>query len=182
MKGGFYMKKIIMVLIILTGAFLISNQESSKVIIPKEAIRFRVIANSDTKKDQEQKKKVASNLQENVTNLLIKTNSLEDARMTLKNNIGTFKANIEKTLYENQIEESYEIDYGNHYFPEKTYKGVTYKEGEYESLVVTLGNGEGENFWCVLFPPLCLLEAEESDNKEVEYSSFVKEMLDKYFS
>ena len=58
---------------------------------------------------------------------------------------------------------------------------VTNKEGNYESLVVKLGEGKGENFWCVLFPPLCLLEAEESDKDEVEYKSFIKEIIDKYF-
>ena len=89
--------------------------------------------------------------------------------------------NIEETMDENNIQEEYTIDYGNHYFPEKVYKGVKYPEGEYESLVVTLGDGLGENFWCVLFPPLCLLEAEESDKDEVEYKSFIKEIIDKYF-
>ena len=79
--------------------------------------------------------------------------------------------------YDNNVE----VNYGMNYFPEKTYKGVKYKEGEYESLVVTLGKGEGNNFWCVLFPPLCLLEAEEDDTNEVEYTSFVKELIDKYF-
>ena len=66
------------------------------------------------------------------------------------------------------------------YFPEKEYKGVVYEEGEYESLVITLGNGLGENFWCVLFPPLCLLDTEE-EPENVEYTSFVKEVIDKYF-
>lgn len=170
------------VLILLTIAFLISNEKSTEVLIPKEAIRFRVIANSNTKIDQMNKRKITSNLEQDLSNLLKDSNSLVQARMTLKNNIGKFQTNIEQTLKENNIQEDYTIDYGNHYFPEKKYKGVTYPEGEYESLVVTLGNGAGENFWCVLFPPLCLLEAEEGENDEVEYSSFVKEVLDKYFS
>ena len=69
-----------------------------------------------------------------------------------------------------------------HYFPTKTYKGITYDEGNYESLLVTLGSGKGDNWWCVLFPPLCLLEAEESsDVKDVEYKSFIKEIIEKYF-
>ena len=62
--------------------------------------------------------------------------------------------------------------------PEKEYKGVKYKEGYYESWVITLGEGEGNNWWCVLFPPLCLVEAEEAD--EVEYKFFIKELIDKY--
>ena len=82
---------------------------------------------------------------------------------------------------ENQANLEYKINYGMNYFPEKEYKGVTYEEGEYESLVITLGNGLGENFWCVLFPPLCLLEADEEETEEVEYTSFVKEIIDKYF-
>lgn len=64
------------------------------------------------------------------------------------------------------------------YFPEKEYKGVKYDEGYYESLVITLGEGKGKNWWCVLFPPLCLVEAEESD--KVEYKFFIKELIDKY--
>ena len=69
-----------------------------------------------------------------------------------------------------------------HEFPEKEYKGVVYDEGYYESLLVTLGEGKGDNFWCVLFPPLCLMEAEETDDTtEVEYKSFIKEIIEKYF-
>ena len=66
------------------------------------------------------------------------------------------------------------------YFPSKEYKGVKYEEGYYESLVITLGKGEGDNWWCVLFPPLCLIEGEE--DTEVEYKSIVMEILDKYLS
>ena len=67
---------------------------------------------------------------------------------------------------------------GLNYFPEKEFKGITYDEGYYESLVITIGEGKGDNWWCVLFPPLCMLEAEEST--DVEYKSFVKEIVDKY--
>ena len=52
----------------------------------------------------------------------------------------------------------------------------------YESLVITIGKGEGENFWCVLFPPLCLIEAEEENISEVKYTSFIQEIINKYFS
>ena len=99
--------------------------------------------------------------------------------------------NIKKELIKNDIEvffdnENYNkdfiVNFGDNYFPEKNYKGVHYDEGEYESLVVTIGQGIGDNWWCVLFPPLCLLEADESDVDDTEYQFFVKEMLDKIFS
>ena len=181
MKGGFYMKKIIIVLLILTLAFIATNYENKEVIIPKDSIRFRVIASSDNKKDQENKKIIANNLKEDITNTLKDSKNIEESRLALKSNINEFKANIDETIKTNNINETYTINYGNNYFPEKVYKGVKYKEGDYESLVVTLGDGSGENFWCVLFPPLCLLEGEEIDSDNIEYSSFIKEVIDKYF-
>lgn len=175
------MKKIIIVLLILTLAFIATNYENKEVIIPKNSIRFRVIASSDNKKDQENKKIIANNLKEDITNTLKDSKNIEESRLALKSNINEFKANIDETIKTNNINETYTINYGNNYFPEKVYKGVKYKEGDYESLVVTLGDGSGENFWCVLFPPLCLLEGEEIDSDDIEYSSFIKEVIDKYF-
>lgn len=72
----------------------------------------------------------------------------------------------------------YDISYGDNYFPDKTYRGINYPAGYYNSLVITLGQGLGENFWCVMYPPLCLIEDNKTDN--IEYKSYVKEVLLKY--
>ena len=69
---------------------------------------------------------------------------------------------------------SYKVNYGDNYFPEKTYKGVKYNSGNYKSLVVTLGNGEGDNFWCVLFPPICNIDTNYSNHK---YKFLIKEIV-----
>ena len=102
----------------------------------------------------------------------------EEARKIIKDNINELDSNVKKVLEKEKYNKNYTISYGQNYFPEKEYKGVKYKEGYYESLVITLGEGEGNNWWCVLFPPLCLVEAEEAD--EVEYKFFIKELIDKY--
>lgn len=178
----FNLKKIISVLIVLVIIFLISNQKSEEVIIPQEAIRFRVIANSNSEQDQAEKKKVAKKLAEDVTNLIKDSNSIEEVREKLQSNVNNFSNLVNEQIKEDNYESEVQVNYGNNFFPKKNYKGVVYDEGEYESLVVTLGSGSGENFWCVLFPPLCLLEAEEdSDVSDVKYTSFVKELIDKYF-
>ena len=57
---------------------------------------------------------------------------------------------------------------------------MRYPEGNYESLVITLGEGIGENWWCVLFPPLCLLEASEANYDEVTYTTYFQEILDNF--
>ena len=73
----------------------------------------------------------------------------------------------------------FDINYGLNYFPKKEFKDIVYDEGYYESLVVTLGSGLGDNWWCVLFPPLCMIEASESSN--IEYTTLVSELINKYF-
>lgn len=174
------MKKIITIIVLII-LMIVTMSKEEEVIIPKDAIRFRVIANSNDLKDQQEKKKIAKTLGNNITKLLKNQNSLQETRTTLKKNINTFTTTVQEEMKNDNYDNNVEVNYGMNYFPEKTYKGIKYKEGEYESLVVTLGKGEGNNFWCVLFPPLCLLEAEEDDTNEVEYTSFVKELIDKYF-
>lgn len=172
------MRKLIIFLAVIITILAINKEE--KVIIPKEAIRFRVIANSDKEEDQTLKKKVVTNLNQEIRKLTFLDTSLENSRKNIKNTIPEFSKIVKETLEKNQSKETFTIDYGMNYFPEKEYKGIVYEEGEYESLVITLGNGLGENFWCVLFPPLCLLDTEE-EQENVEYTSFVKEVIDKYF-
>jgi len=101
--------------------------------------------------------------------------NIEDARNKLIN----LKANIDKKIAEilskYNINQKYESNYGYNYFPEKKFENNNYKSGYYESLLISLGQGLGDNFWCLLFPPLCLLDYEENDN--ITYSSFIKELF-----
>ena len=171
------MKKLIIVLFFL---LFVIYKVKANFVIPSDAIRLRVIANSNSDYDQAIKMKVKDLLEYKMYNLLKNTKGVNEARKIIGNNIDNINEDVKKLLYEENYLEGFKINYGSNYFPEKKYKGITYKEGYYESLVITLGEGKGDNWWCVLFPPLCLIEADESKN--VEYKSFVKEMFDKYFS
>ena len=173
------MKKTLIIIAIII--LILSSKKLETVIIPKESIRFRVIANSNSEEDQKIKKEITNNLYKEFSKLKYKINDISDAKKQLELQIPIVESIVEETLEKNKIVKKYDINYGFNYFPEKEYKGVIYPEGEYESLVVTLGDGLGENFWCVLFPPLCLLEAEKADTSDVEYTSFIKEVLEKYF-
>ena len=172
------MKKILALTIILTAISLLNDYKNKEIEIPKEAIRFRVIASSNSKEDQELKIKVKESIEKDLQKVLEGKTNINDSRLALNSNIPTFKNSIEKTLEEENKNISYTINYGENYFPEKEYKDVVYKSGNYESLVVTLGEGNGKNFWCVLFPPLCNLEKEKDE--KVEYKFLVKEILQKY--
>ena len=159
------MKKVIILLMVI-GAFyvFVSDALAKKLTIPDDAIRIRIIPNSNSAFDQDIKAKVKDKIEITMYDLLKNAKS----------------SDVKKILSEEDYDKGYKINFGENYFPEKTYKGITYESGYYESLLITLGKGEGDNWWCVLFPPLCLIEGEE--NTEVEYKSIVMEILDKYLS
>lgn len=170
------MKKYIIALIIIICTISIATAKENQ-----NTIRFRVIANSNEETDQELKKDIVKRIYPKLLNVQLKSNTIEETRSNLKYQIPEYAKIVEKTISEKNSNETYHINYGMNKFPEKELNGQKYKEGEYESLVITLGNGLGDNFWCILFPPLCLMEATEEETQEVEYTSFFKELLNKYF-
>lgn len=171
------MKNVILTIVGIIAFYMMIGHVGS-LVIPEDALRIRVIANSNSEYDQLIKNEVKENIQYKLYNLLKDTKGVEEARIVINNNLNYIDEEVNKTLKNNNYDLGYKINYGLNYFPSKEYKGVTYEEGYYESLVITLGSGEGDNWWCVLFPPLCLLEASSSD--DVEYTSYVKELIEKY--
>ena len=166
------MKKIIVVLFIAIVLFVGIN-EKGKILIPDDAIRFRVIANSDSEDDQNLKIAVKNEVEKELYSIIGDTKNIGEARNRIANNIDK----VDNILKKYNI--SYDISYGNNYFPEKEYKGIKYSEGNYESIVITLGSGLGHNWWCVLFPPLCLLD-EQENLENVEYEFYASKLINKY--
>lgn len=168
------LKKIIITLFIVTVLFCLSTETSGEVLIPSNAIRFRIIANSNSLEDQEIKIKIREEIEPVFAEILEISQSKEETKELIDQNIPIFESIL------NKYDIDYTINYGNNYFPEKEYKGIVYPEGNYESLVITLGSGLGENWWCVLFPPLCLLEATEEEINSTNYTFYIKEVLEKF--
>lgn len=161
------MKKIIVFLFALTIIYLSINEE--EIVIPTSSIRYRIIANSNETKDQMLKLNIKDKINKELMPLLTNANSIEESRDLIKNNIGNIKNIVSKYT------DDFSVSYGNNYFPEKKYKGINYEAGDYESLVINLGSGLGDNWWCVLYPPLCLID--EDATSDIEYTSFVKEII-----
>lgn len=177
------MKKIIILFSLVLIVFLVyKNSEVEAITIPDTAIRLRVIPSSNSAYDLEMKAKVKKYLEENVYTLLSDSKSIEEAKYIINNNLDNINSDIELIFKENNYDKSFKISFGLNYFPNKIYKSVIYPEGNYDSLVVYIGDAQGDNWWCVLFPPLCLLEADDAEEaQDVEYTFLVKELLDKIF-
>lgn len=163
------MKKLILFLFALSIIVTYSMNKSDEVIIPNNAIRFRIIANSNSFDDQTNKNQLKKAIMDYFISEKIEYMSKDEVIHELKNNQEPLQ-NIIK-----EYTDTYQINYGYNYFPTKNYQGIKYEAGNYESLVITIGEGLGDNWWCVLYPPLCFVD-ENTDN----YHSIVKEIIDKF--
>ena len=173
------MKKIILALVFISTFYILSASTiAENIVIPDDAIRIRVVPHSNNPEDQNIKVKVKNKLEISMYSLLKEVDNPNQARKIIDSNLYQVNQDIDEIFKKENYHRSYKVNFGYNYFPQKEYKGVTYKEGYYESLLVTLGDGKGDNWWCVLFPPLCLIEGEE--NSKIEYKSLVKELLEKY--
>mgnify|MGYP001161895182 CR=1 FL=1 len=165
-------------------------------VIPDEAIRLRILANSDVEADQELKRKVRDAVNEEITAWVEELTDIDKARKLIEDNIDEVQAIVGRVLKENGEVIDYSAAYDkNVTFPTKLYGNYLYPAGDYEAILITLGEGQGSNWWCVVFPPLCFLdfsfgtsvdaeedapkeedtsaaEIETEDEEEVEYTFF----------
>ena len=169
------MKKIIIIASIII-LILVTNKEYEKILIPNDSIRIRVIANSNSIEDQLTKLKVKDKVNKTLYNNLKNVKNINEARTEISKSIPDIENIVSSTINSN----NFNVNFGNNYFPEKTLNGINYKEGNYESVVINLGESKGNNWWCVLFPPLCMIEAKKNDTDFVEYKSKVLEILNEY--
>ncbi len=163
------MKKIIyiMLITITLSTYLFAEQ---KYDLNEDTIRFRIIPNSNSVEDQNLKQRIIEDLQGNIFNLIQDSKSPEETEKIINEN---------KPLIENIIKKyniDYKINYGYNYFPEKTYKGIKYKEGDYKSLVIYLGESKGNNWWCVMYPPLCNIDYTSNNSENIEYKLYIEEL------
>ena len=161
---------IIIILAVIVSVFI---SDKDYVMIPSTSIRMRVIAASNSEVDQNNKLIVKSALEETIKNLDLPKN-FEEADEYINSNKDNIDNSIKKLVNHESI--TFKSNYGYNYFPQKEWNGVVYPSGNYKSYVVTIGNGEGENWWCVMYPPLCLLD----DKDEYTYRSLIKEVLGQY--
>ena len=131
---------------------------NSEVIIPNDAIRLRILANSDKEEDQSLKRKVRDAVNEQITNWVSELTSKEVAKDLLKEKLPEIQEIAERVVEEEKANQAVNVTFDKVDFPTKLYGEFLYPAGQYDAILITLGEGEGANWWCVLFPPLCFLD------------------------
>lgn len=131
--------------------------------IPQESIRLRILANSDSVLDQALKRHVRDAIVEQMNEWVLGPTSLEEARELVRERLPQLEAVVERQIARYGYDYTYQVELGAIPFPAKMYGNKVYPAGEYEAVRVTIGQGAGENWWCVLFPPLCFVNVAKGE-------------------
>ncbi len=154
--------------------------------IASEIIRFHVIANSDLEEDQALKLKVKTALTDALRPALDKADSVEEARDILIENLPKMEDLANQVMKDNGFNYTAKASIERGYFPLKVYGDLSLPPGEYEAVRVELGSAKGQNWWCIMFPPLCFVDATYSvvpeDSKEQLKHVLTEEEYDAVFA
>ncbi|SHK48705.1 stage II sporulation protein R [Tepidibacter formicigenes] len=157
------MKKItviltISILIILSGVFYLQDIYKNRDAYKEKLIRFHVIANSDSKEDQDLKLKVRDKVIAYLSPKLENSKSIEETKEIIEANLKNIENIASTEIKNNNKDYKVSADLGYSNFPTKKYSNIVLPAGKYKAVKVIIGEGKGKNWWCVMFPPLCFID------------------------
>lgn len=144
--------------------------------ISDSVLRLHIPANSNSSKDQEIKLKIRDKVIEKYSSFLKETQKKEDAEKVIKEKLADIEKDVNLWLLQEGAD--YKASAGISYsdFPVKNYGGIKLPAGTYKALKIVLGSGKGENWWCIMFPPLCFVEGSVKEVSEKDYELLKKEL------
>lgn len=162
---------------VITGFLMEVKASDVQKKLAEEVFRFHVIANSNSERDQSLKMKVKENIIRYMEKQIPESESVEETRIWAASHLSEIENVARETLKKEECSDYVVAEVGNCYFPDKTYGDITFPKGTYDALRIKIGNGEGQNWWCVLYPNLCFIDAVHAVVPE-EGKEELKEVLD----
>lgn len=158
---------------VLTVIYSVIPFEAQCSELSKDVFRLHILANSDSEADQSLKIKVRDSVLEYTEDLFNSASSKDEAESIISDNLQSISNVAYQTVIDNGYSYNVTAEITNMYFTTRYYEGYTLPSGMYDALRITIGEGEGHNWWCVMYPSICISSAEEKDSK-------AKEALDDY--
>ncbi len=152
------------------------NQNSNS-----EYLRIHIRANSNAEIDQNIKYKVKDSVVEVMIPLLVECQTKQQAEIVISQNFTLIENTANRVLSANGFSYTAKARLANEEFPTRAYDGFVLEEGFYDALILDLGTGEGNNWWCVVYPPLCFLKNNATGN-DIVYKSKIVEIIKSFFN
>lgn len=150
-----------LIILIFIYVFLLSINYVKAVScnLSDSVLRLHIIANSNSTDDQNLKLKVRDNIIKYMNTLTSDCSNKSDVISKVSNNLDKFKEIAINTIKENGYNYNVNLEIGNFYFTTKSYGDISFPSGYYDALKIEIGEAVGQNWWCVLFPPLCFVNS-----------------------
>ena len=175
---GEIMKKFCIVLILLfigVGVVVLANIFSNNH--EADYLRVHIRANSNLIQDQNVKYKIKDQVVDYLTPLFLDCKTKQQAYYILQDNLANIERVADKVLVQEGFTYTCKAKLNNEYFPTRAYQELVLESGFYDALILELGEAKGDNWWCVVYPPLCFVE----DQKNIEYKSKFIEIIKQIF-
>lgn len=175
------MKVFVIVLAIVVIALISFNvfaQESETDSNP-DYLRVHITANSNSNKDSRLKYEIKDAVVDYLTPYLASADDKDEAYKILKKHLDKIQEICNSICKNNNLTYTCTVNLVASEFPARTYGELTLESGVYDSLDIKIGNAKGDNWWCVVFPPLCFVP--DSDDKEITYKSLFAQLIGKLF-
>lgn len=166
-------KSYVLLIVILCSIFLLSGCTMSDSVI-----RIHIRANSNSVIDQEVKLSVRDSVIKYITPILAECDNSNEVKTLLSKNLDNIVMVADKVLESNGFDYVSNAKICNEYFPSRCYEGEVYPADYYDALILELGSGKGDNWWCVAYPPLCFVGEGSGD---IQYRSKLLDMISKFF-
>lgn len=171
----FIMRKILFLIFTLLTALLFTANGMSP-------LRLHIIANSNSLEDQQLKLEVRDCILQEKSDLLENCRDKQQAQQIISANAEALECIANEVLTAHGKEYRAQVQIGKSNFPDKYYGTICYPAGEYDAVRIVLGEGGGENWWCVMFPPLCLVQTDAQAGETLEYTSLLLTWLEGIFA
>lgn len=165
-----------LILIICVGALFLPEKETYEY----DYLRLHIRANSNIEVDQNIKYKIKDLLVEFLTPYFCNISSKQEAVKIVEDMTPIIKSKCDKFLKANGFSYTSNIKINNEYFPTRSYNNTTLESGYYDAVIVELGSAVGDNWWCVMYPPLCFVNKNEN-NMQIKYKSKIVEIFKNIF-
>lgn len=174
------MKKIIMLLVMILSATMLcacNSQSSSQ----EQYLRIHIRANSNLTTDQNIKYKIKDELVKYLTPLVVECESFDSVVDMVETHKKDMENICDDILSDNGFNYTSKVSLNEEYFPTRAYGEYVLESNFYDAIIVELGEAIGDNWWCVVYPPLCFVETKQLDTNNIVYKSKLLEIIRKFF-
>lgn len=150
--------------------------------VKHDYLRVHIRANSNLQCDQDIKYIIKDEVVDFITPYLVGCDSKQKSVAMITGLLEEIEAVCDNILEQNGFEYKSNARINEEHFPTRVYENVTLEEGVYDALIIELGSGKGDNWWCIVYPPLCFVNKTNTSAQNIQYQSYLMEIIKKYFN